>query len=232
MKTDPVGAPIRAGALPAWSSALAVVAHPDDESFGLGAVLDAFARSGAAVSVLCLTQGEASRIRGVPGDLSALRAVELKRAAAILGLTSAVLSGHPDGALAGVGRGVLAGEVTQAVDRSGAQGLVVFDPSGVTGHPDHVAATAAGLDAATTLRLPVLGWTVPRAVAEQLNSELGTGFIGHEPSEVDLTVPVCRDRQRMASRAHASQAVPTSVLWRRLELLGDVEQLRWLRSSD
>lgn len=149
-----------------------------------------------------------------------------------MGLTSAVLSGHPDGALAGVGRGVLAGEVTQAVDRSGAQGLVVFDPSGVTGHPDHVAATAAGLDAATTLRLPVLGWTVPRAVAEQLNSELGTGFIGHEPSEVDLTVPVCRDRQRMASRAHASQAVPTSVLWRRLELLGDVEQLRWLRSSD
>lgn len=77
MKTDPVGAPIRAGALPAWSSALAVVAHPDDESFGLGAVLDAFARSGAAVSVLCLTQGEASRIRGVPGDLSALRAMEL-----------------------------------------------------------------------------------------------------------------------------------------------------------
>ena len=33
----------------------------------------------------------------------------------------------------------------------------------------------------------------------------------------------------MASLAHASQAAPTSVLWRRLDLLGDVEYLRWLR---
>ncbi len=41
-------------------------------------------------------------------------------------------------------------------------------------------------------------------------------------------MPVVRDKQRTASLAHASQAVPTSVLWRRLELLGDVEHLRWL----
>jgi hypothetical protein len=87
----------------------------------------------------------------------------------------------------------------------------------------------AALDAADELGLPVLGWTLPRAVAEQLNEELGTGFIGHAPGDVDLVVPVERDRQRVASLAHASQAVPTSVLWRRLELLGDAEHLRWLR---
>src|SRR5665811_2572537 len=45
--------------LPAWMSVLAVVAHPDDESFGLGAILDAFTRTGARVEVLCLTHGEA-----------------------------------------------------------------------------------------------------------------------------------------------------------------------------
>jgi LmbE family N-acetylglucosaminyl deacetylase len=36
---------------------LAVVAHPDDESFGLGAVLSAFIDSGTRVSVLCFTRG-------------------------------------------------------------------------------------------------------------------------------------------------------------------------------
>jgi LmbE family N-acetylglucosaminyl deacetylase len=221
-----------APALPAWSSVLAVVAHPDDESFGLGAVLDAFARSGACVSVLCLTGGEASSIHGVPGDLQSLRAMELQSAAAALGLSSAVLADYPDGSLAGVDEDVLADEVGKAVDRSGAEAMLVFDTSGVTGHPDHVAASAAALRAATSPDLPVLGWTVPRDVADRLNAELGTGFHGREPAEVDLVVPVDRERQRHASLAHVSQAVPTSVLWRRLELLGDVEHLRWLRRTD
>lgn len=232
MTTD-VGAVRReAGTLPAWSAALAVVAHPDDESFGLGAVLDALARSGTAVSVLCLTRGEASTVGGVTGDLGALRAVELKGAAAALGLHRAELLSYPDRALGTVPLADLAKEVADAAEWSGAQGLVVFDPSGVTGHRDHTAATMAALEAGKALDLPVLGWTVPRAVAEQLNEEFDTGFVGHDPHEVDLTVAVNRDRQRMASLAHASQAVPTSVLWRRLELLGDVEYLRWLRRAD
>lgn len=33
--------------LPPWRSVLAVVAHPDDESFALGAILAAFAEAGA-----------------------------------------------------------------------------------------------------------------------------------------------------------------------------------------
>lgn len=38
------------GQLPAWRSVLAVVAHPDDESFGLGAILSAFADRGGRAS--------------------------------------------------------------------------------------------------------------------------------------------------------------------------------------
>jgi LmbE family N-acetylglucosaminyl deacetylase/uncharacterized OsmC-like protein len=216
-------------ALPAWQSVLAVVAHPDDESFGLGAVLDAFTRNGSSVSVLCLTRGEASTVHGISGDLRTLRAMELRDAATVLGVASAELSDFPDGALDRVNHEALVREVQQAARRAGAEGLVVFDPSGVTGHPDHMTASSAALEAATTLDLPVLGWTVPRSVAERLNEELDTRFVGHEPSDVDLVVAVDRDRQRAASLTHASQAIPTSVLWRRLELLGDVEHLRWLR---
>jgi LmbE family N-acetylglucosaminyl deacetylase len=56
----------RRDVLPAWTTVLAVVAHPDDESFGLGALLDGFTGAGASVEVLCLTHGEASTLHGPP----------------------------------------------------------------------------------------------------------------------------------------------------------------------
>lgn len=215
-------------ALPTWSSVLAVVAHPDDESFGLGAVLDAFTRAGATVSVLCLTHGEASSVHGVAGDLATLRESELREAARTLGVETAILRERSDGGLeAQVGE--LVADVLEVAAEARPDGLLVFDTSGVTGHPDHAAATAAALRAAVKLDLPVLGWTVPEDVAATLNDEFETAFVG---AEADLVVAVDRERQRLASLAHASQAVPTSVLWRRLELLGDVEHLRWLRRPD
>lgn len=217
-----------AGTLPGWSSVLAVVAHPDDESFGLGAILDSFGRAGSQVSVLCLTHGEASTL-GPAGDLGRLRAAELQNAAKELGVDSAVLLDHPDSALADVDLTMLTGDVLAQIKVAGADGLLVFDPSGVSGHPDHAAATAAALAAARCADLPVLGWTLPRSVAGRLNGQLGTSFIGHDPADIDLVLRVDRQHQRIASLAHASQAVPATVLWHRLDLLGDQEHLRWLR---
>jgi LmbE family N-acetylglucosaminyl deacetylase len=207
------------------------VAHPDDESFGLGAVLDAFGRAGAVVDVLCLTRGEASTLHGVSGDLSELRAAELRTAAEILGVRNATLKGHRDGDLGAEHRAAVA-EVLQAATTADAEGIVVMDTTGITGHPDHVAATAAALAAAEVLDLPVLGWTLPASVAEALNDEFDGHFFGRPATEIDIRLEVTRDLQRRASLAHASQAVPTSVLWRRLELLGDVEHLRWLRAPN
>ena len=217
--------------LPAWTSVLAVVAHPDDESFGLGALLDAFVSAGARADVLCLTHGEASTLHGAPGDLASLRGAELAAAADMLGVTSTTLQDHPDGSLSEVPGTMLTAEVVAAARHSHADGLLVFDAAGVTGHPDHMAATSAGLLAAEVLNLPVLGWTLPEGVAATLNRELGSGFVGHRDQDIDLHVRVDRLRQRLASRAHVSQALPSSVLWRRLELLGDAESLRWLRTA-
>lgn len=220
-----------AGVLPAWTSVLAVLAHPDDESFALGAILDAFVRAGARVQVLCLTHGEASTLHGVPGDLASVRQAELAAAAAALGVTQTTLHHHRDGALSQVSRARLSNEVVAAAEACSADGLLVFDTAGVTGHPDHVAATAAGLLAAQTLDLPVLGWTLPDTVAALLNQEFDVAFTGHGDQDIDLWVSVDRTRQNAASHAHASQALPGSVLWRRLELLGDTESLRWLRQT-
>jgi len=217
--------------LPAWHRPLAVVAHPDDESFGLGAVLASFVAQGAAVGVLCLTHGEASTLHGTPGDLRTLRAHELTTAAKALGVESVELLYHPDGALANVDPALLTHQVTVAITRWQADGVVVFDADGVTGHPDHAAATRAVTRAGSRAGPAVLAWTLPESVASQLNSELGTAFTGrpdHGPAGIDLAITVHRDRQLQAVHSHPSQAVPGSALWRRLELLGEMEYLAWL----
>ncbi len=218
--------------LPSWKSVLAVVAHPDDESFGLGAVLGAFVATGSRAALLCLTHGEGSTLHGVEGNLHRLRAAELEQAAALLGLAHTDLLSYPDGELSGVCASRLTGDVIDAVRRVGADGLLVFAPTGVTSHPDHAAATRAALAAAEVAELPVIGWTIPAEHAELLNAEFGAAFVGSPPAEIDYEVRVDRRRQYQAISAHASQSVPTSVLWRRLELLGDAEYLMQLREGE
>jgi N-acetylglucosamine malate deacetylase 2 len=229
MRRDDVSSSGVHATLPPWKSVLAVVAHPDDESFALGAVIESFIAQGTTVSVLCLTEGETSTL-GAGINLASLRRVELANASRELGVAGTALHHHPDGALRTVCRHILAGEVIDEVGAVHADGLLVFDDTGVTGHPDHVTATAAALLAADVLDLPVLAWVLPAVVAEQLNAEVtGTTFRGRRPEEVDLCIAVDRQHQIDASRAHHTQAVPTSPLWRRLQLLGDTEHLRWLR---
>ena len=211
---------------PNWQRVLVVVAHPDDESFALGALLDRLVQVGARVSMLCLTRGEASTLGADAADLATVRAEELAAAGTVLGVASTTALRHPDGALATLGPAILAADVDRHLEQFRPDGILVFDPtSGVTGHPDHEAASLAAIAAAERWGLPVLGWALPHAVADRLNAEYGTAFAGHPPGEL-VEVAVDRRRQRMAIACHASQAVPGSVLWRRLELLGDHEYLR------
>lgn len=218
----------RAGrVLPPASSVLAVCAHPDDESFGLGAVLDEFAAGGAAVSVLCFTHGEASTLGLSRRELAEVRALELRAAATELGLDRVQLLDHADGNLDKEPIGALADEVASMEALVGADLLVTFDEGGVTGHPDHARATEAALAGAPAL--PVLAWGVPRRVAEALNAGFGTTFLGRAAEEIDVVLRVDRSRQRRAISCHTSQSCENPVLWRRLELLGDEESLRWLR---
>jgi LmbE family N-acetylglucosaminyl deacetylase len=206
---------------------LAVVAHPDDESFGLGAVIVAFSRLGSDTALLCLTHGEASSLHGVDGDLHAVRESELNRAAATLGVGDVRLLDHPDGKLDVMSVETLRTDVEAMIERSHPDMLLVFDEGGITGHPDHTRATEAAIAAAHG-NLPVVAWALPEEVTAVLNLEFGTAFCGRPPTELDMRLPVDRAAQRRAIACHASQASDNPVLWRRLELLGDTEWLRIL----
>jgi LmbE family N-acetylglucosaminyl deacetylase len=215
-------------------SVLAVVAHPDDESFGLGAVLSYLSAAGAGCTVLCFTRGEASTLRGTgeaaAAQLAAVRSAEFAAAARVIGLSGAELLSYPDAGLARVPLDELAGLVREAAGRATATHLLAFDTGGVTGHPDHARATEAALAAAALLGLPVLGWTLPRRVARQLNAEFGTAFTGHDDPGIALRLVVDRGAQRRAIACHQSQSADNPVLWRRLDLLGNAEYLRVLRT--
>jgi LmbE family N-acetylglucosaminyl deacetylase len=202
-----------------------VCAHPDDESFGLGAIITTLADGGARLRLVCFTGGESSTLGAGP-NLAARRARELDCAARTLGIDQVVLSRHPDGALAKVSLDRLAAEIVDT--GSDTDALLTFDHGGITGHPDHQRATEAAVTAAHHLGVPVWAWAIPGRVAATLRTEFGTPFVGRDADELDLTVPVDRSRQQRAIACHGSQLADNPVPRRRIELQGPVEALRLL----
>ncbi len=216
--------------LPDARSVLVVCAHPDDESFGLGAAISTFGESGASTAVLCFTHGEASTLGADVDDLGAVRSRELRAAAAELGVDDVELLHYGDGRLEEESIDELITHVHQMMDRSGADLLLVFDEGGITGHADHCRATDAALAAAVERGVPVLAWAMAGDVAATLNEEFGTRFIGRDDAHVDVRTRVDRSRQQRAILRHETQATDNPVLRRRLTLQGDREVFRWLRT--
>lgn len=216
-------------ALPAWSSVLAVVAHPDDESFGLGAVITALVRRGAAVHVLCYTHGEASTLNETCADLHRARESELRQAGVELGVASVTLLNYPDGRLAGTGPAELAAHAAAAAASRGASGLLVFDDTGITGHPDHQAATAAAVRAARQAGLPVLAWALPDAVAGP-HSGLRRALSAHQGIDRRLLALRCPHWPRHLLRA--ADAEPAEFRGDQCNGVETVRILRAARSAD
>jgi LmbE family N-acetylglucosaminyl deacetylase len=216
--------------LPTATSVLVVCAHPDDESFGLGGILTAFVAQGVLTAVLCFTHGEASTLHTTEDDLAKLRPQEFSRAAEVLGVSRSELLGYPDGHLAEQPLPELTAHVVRSAEEVEADLFLTFDEGGITGHPDHEQATQAAVAAARSCEVPVLAWVVPDEVACSLNNEFGSEFLGRKEDQFDFRVTIDRVRQSEAIACHVSQSAWNPVLRRRLELSGEVEQLRWLTS--
>lgn len=140
-----------------------VGAHPDDETFGLGATLAQYAVTGVKVYYVCATRGEAGSaspeyVRGYAtfGDM---RWAELKCAAQALGLSGVIHLGyrdsgmpgspdnqHPDALMAASPEEVT-GRVVKAIRELRPQVVVTFNPIGGYRHPDHVAIHNAAVKA-------------------------------------------------------------------------------------
>jgi LmbE family N-acetylglucosaminyl deacetylase len=116
---------------------LAILAHPDDESFAIGGTLSKYAHLGVQIILLSATRGET----GIPGispeEAGEIREGELRKAADHLGIEVYFL-GYPDGGLAQTKPEMLLETIACWVDLVQPQVILTFGPDGVSGHPDHV----------------------------------------------------------------------------------------------
>ena len=134
---------------------LAVLAHPDDESFGMGGTLALYATRGVDVHLVCATRGEVGEV--APEllkdfqSIADLRESELRCAAGILGLKGvhfldyrdSGMPGNPDNhhpqALAAQPLDNVAANVVCYIRELKPQVVLTFDPIGGYRHPYHIA---------------------------------------------------------------------------------------------
>ena len=133
---------------------LAVLAHPDDETFGLGGTLALYAQKGFDVYYVCATRGEVGSadeefMKGFK-DTAEMRTDELMRAANILGLKEVFFLGYRDSGMPGsednkhpnaqVAHPIdeVAGRVVKYIRELKPQVVLTFDPIGGYKHPDHI----------------------------------------------------------------------------------------------
>jgi LmbE family N-acetylglucosaminyl deacetylase len=172
---------------------LCVLAHPDDESLGLGGILAKYAAEGIETYLVTATRGEQGWF-GPPEEnpgpeaLGKIRERELQEASKVLGLREVHLLNYRDGEVDAAEQLTLQRQVVSHIRRIRPDVIVTFDHNGVYGHPDHIAVTRAttaatvaaadahvtelsGLPPHTTPKLYYFAWT--REVQEAYEAALG-----------------------------------------------------------
>lgn len=133
---------------------LSVLAHPDDESFGMGGTLSKYAAEGVTVHLICATRGEAGEVdpECLAGydSIADLRVRELNCAVKELGIDSVHLLPYRDSGMAGsqdnehpqalinAPLDEVAGKIAQYIREYKPQVVLTFDPVGGYRHPDHI----------------------------------------------------------------------------------------------
>jgi N-acetyl-1-D-myo-inositol-2-amino-2-deoxy-alpha-D-glucopyranoside deacetylase len=197
---------------------LAIVAHPDDESYSFGGTLALAAKAGWRCVVVSATSGERGKLDGreaEPEVVRRAREAELAASCAVLGAEPPIFLHLPDGALPGLDATT---EVAEVIRQLRPDIILSLGPDGAYGHPDHLAvyrwvmAAWSGIGAA---RPTLLFATFPKGLF-LLQYELCLDMMGDPPNPpaaaigagtFDYEVPIAAvaATKRAAVAAHRSQ---------------------------
>lgn len=123
---------------------LAILAHPDDETLGLGGTLARYGAEGVETHVLTATRGQRGRFftnenRPSDDEVGRVREQELLRACDVLGVHALHLLDYMDGELDRAPHDEATSQIAEIVRKVRPHVAVTFDPFGAYGHPDHIA---------------------------------------------------------------------------------------------
>lgn len=190
---------------------IVVAPHPDDEILGAGGLMHSWARNGAGVMVISVTDGEAADTTRT--DLASVRRAELRDA---LGLLSSfpipVASlGIPDGKVRHH-----ESRLRAALDALIQESVTLIAPYELDGHPDHDAVGRICLEVARDRDLPLARypvWTWHHTEPRELR-DLRFGLFPLEPAARRAKARALQCFESQLRPLRGAPIVPTHVLAR------------------
>jgi LmbE family N-acetylglucosaminyl deacetylase len=193
-------------------SILLVFAHPDDESFGVSGTVAKYVNQDIPVDLITATKGEKGTRVDMPDntDTATVREAELRAAAAIIGIRAIHFLGYIDGELDKADPDEVTRKVLAIMRRLQPEVVITFAPDGITGHPDHVAISAAATRAFELYRQkaggqPRLYYHILADSAVPDASEMGVTTHPDEQVTTAIDVSDYLDIKIKAVAAHRSQ---------------------------
>jgi LmbE family N-acetylglucosaminyl deacetylase len=139
------------------------LAHPDDESFGSGALIARYVAEGADVYYVCATNGDVGTVSpellNGYNSVAELRLAELDKASEILGFKKVFKLGYKDSGMMGdtlkddpaslwqANHDEVTRRVVEVIRDVKPQVVITFNKYGGYGHPDHIKIQQATVDA-------------------------------------------------------------------------------------
>lgn len=213
---------------------LVVIAHPDDESFGCGALIASAAAAGRRVIVACASRGElgedASGLYADRASLGTAREAELRASADLLGVAGVELLGLSDSGWDGdpepgsivAEQQELATRLDAVLRRYQPAVVVTMDPTGSDGHRDHAAvgqAATEAFDRVVDWSASLYHWCLPRSLMDAWAREIAAQnpdsvYLETELGRSDADVTTKLDGETVLDRAwsaigsHRTQTTP------------------------
>lgn len=198
--------------------AMAIWAHPDDEITSAGTLAE-MARTGADITLVYLTAGEAARDTGYSRvELAQVRRGEAQAAGNLLGAARVVVLDFPDGGLTRVDPAAARAAIAGLLEQHAPEVVISFDEKvGFYGHPDHVMTgrwVREVVEAGAPSVRRLYQATLPKALV-RLALKLVQAFRDNYPTDPAAGLPAATLAVRIARRAatkralldvHASQA--------------------------
>lgn len=197
-----------------WSTALAVVAHPDDLEYGVASAIARWTDQGKAVTYCLVTSGEAGIDSLAPDECARVRQEEERRSAAVVGVDTVDFLAHPDGLVEA--NLVLRRDLAAVIRRHRPEVVVSINfresfPGGGFNHADHRHTGIALLDA---VRDAANRWLFPGAGGDPWGG-VRFALFGGSPNAthaVDVTATIDRGVASLEEHRAYLDALPEGTL--------------------